>query len=308
MAIPDFQSVMLPLLQLAGDGEIHRIQNATQKLSEHFNLTEEEKARMLPSGQSTIFYNRVGWAKTHIKKAGLIEDPNRGQFRITERGKITLENNPQNIDMNYLMQFSEYEEFRKRTKSIDEKEEDQEEDPGKLTPEEALESAFQKIKSDLSDELLEYVLKSSPGFFEKLVVEILVEMGYGGTQRDAARAVGQSGDEGIDGIIDEDRLGLDSIYIQAKRWQKDAKIGRPQIQTFVGALQGKRAKKGVFITTASFTNQAREYATGIDSNIVLIDGLRLVDLMIDFGVGVTTRTMYEIKELDTDYFEEISSN
>lgn len=308
MAIPDFQSVMLPLLQLAGDGEIHRIQNATQKLSEHFNLTEEEKARMLPSGQSTIFYNRVGWAKTHIKKAGLIEGPNRGQFRITERGKITLENNPQNIDMNYLMQFSEYEEFRKRTKSIDEKEEDQEEDPGKLTPEEALESAFQKIKSDLSDELLEYVLKSSPGFFEKLVVEILVEMGYGGTQRDAARAVGQSGDEGIDGIIDEDRLGLDSIYIQAKRWQKDAKIGRPQIQTFVGALQGKRAKKGVFITTASFTNQAREYATGIDSNIVLIDGLRLVDLMIDFGVGVTTRTMYEIKELDTDYFEEISSN
>ena len=308
MAIPDFQSVMLPLLQLAGDGEIHRIQNATRKLSEHFNLTEEEKARMLPSGQSTIFYNRVGWAKTHIKKAGLIEDPNRGQFRITEREKLTLENNPQNIDMNYLMQFSEYEEFRKRTKSIDEKEEDQEEDPGKLTPEEALESAFQKIKSDLSDELLEYVLKSSPGFFEKLVVEILVEMGYGGTQRDAARAVGQSGDEGIDGIIDEDRLGLDSIYIQAKRWQKDAKIGRPQIQTFVGALQGKRAKKGVFITTASFTNQAREYATGIDSNIVLIDGLRLVDLMIDFGVGVTTRTMYEIKELDTDYFEEISSN
>lgn len=307
MPIPDFQSIMLPLLQLGRDGEVHKIQNATRELAEYFNLTKEEKSRLLPSGQSTIFYNRVGWAKTHIKKAGLIEDTNRGQFKITEKGKLTLQNNPKYLDMNYLKQFPEYSWFRKSQKSVSEKDVNQDEDPANLTPDETLESAFQKIKMDLSDKLLEYISISSPGFFEKLVVGLLVKMGYGGTQQNAARAVGRSGDGGIDGIIDEDRLGLDSIYIQAKRWQADRSVGRPEIQRFVGALQGKRAKKGVFITTSSFTSDARDYAKGIDLKIVLIDGERLTELMIDFGVGVTTSVKYEIKKIDLDYFVEISS-
>ncbi|MBD3277589.1 MAG: restriction endonuclease, partial [Candidatus Aegiribacteria sp.] len=173
-----------------------------------------------------------------------------------------------------------------------------------LTPEEALENAYQRIRKDLSEELLSYVLLSTPGFFEKLVIELLVKMGYGGSQRDAARAVGQSGDEGIDGIIDEDRLGLDTIYVQAKKWKKSSSVGRPEIQKFVGALHGKRAKKGIFITTTSFSNEARDYVSTIDPKVVLIDGPRLTDLMIDYGIGVTSRTQYELKDLDSDYFGE----
>ena len=305
MAIPDFQSIMLPVLQFASDGEEHYIHEAVDQLSIKFSLSEEEKTRLLPSGQQPIFYNRVGWARTYLKKAGLLEDPRRGYFRITERGKEVLSDKPTKIDMKYLRQFPEYIEFRQTTRDKDE-EELEEVDLEGLTPEEALENSYQRIRSDLSDELLAYVLSSTSGFFEKLVVELLVKMGYGGSQRDAARAVGQSGDEGIDGIIDEDRLGLDTIYIQAKKWKKDTSIGRPEIQKFVGALQGKRAKKGIFITTARFTEEARDYARNIDTKVVLIDGSRLTDLMIDYGVGVSTRTTYDIKTSDSDYFGESS--
>ena len=306
MTIPDYQSIMLPLLELAGDGETHNIHTAKDTLANQFELVEEEVSLLLPSGKQQKFANRVGWARTYLKKSGLLIYPSRGQFKITERGKKVLEDDPQRITNEYLRQFPEFIEFRKRTRKTTLIEE-QANDEKLLTPEEALESAYVNIRNDLADDLLEYVMKSPPYFFESLVVNLLVAMGYGGTQQDAARAVGKSGDEGIDGIIDEDRLGLDSIYIQAKRWQKDTKIGRPQIQTFVGALQGRKAKKSVFITTASFTNQAREYAAGIDTKIVLIDGIRLADLMIDFGVGVTTSEKYEIKKIDLDYFVEISS-
>lgn len=301
MPIPDFQSIMLPLLQLAGDGQTYYIHDAVNELSKHFSLSEEEKTKLLPSGQQPVFYNRVGWARTYLKKAGLVKDPRRGYFQITEAGKSILEENPLRIDMKYLKRFPEYIEFRQTTRQTAD-EATEEEDLEGLTPEEALEDAYQKIRRDLADELLNYVMKSTSGFFEKLVVELLVKMGYGGSQRDAARAVGQSGDEGIDGIIDEDRLGLDSIYVQAKKWKLDNSVGRPEIQKFVGALQGKRAKKGIFLTTSRFTDDAHEYARGIDVKVVLIDGQRLTELMIDAGVGVASSTSYEIKSLDTDYF------
>jgi restriction system protein len=303
MAIPDFQSIMLPLLKLAGDGKVHSIHKAVEELAGHFSLTEEERSKLLPSGQQPVFYNRVGWARTYLKKAGLLEDPRRGYFRITKRGEEVLEQDPPEIDRRFLRQFPEYVEFRKVTKKARESKE-KEEELEELTPEEDLESAYQQIREDLAEKLLSYVLNSGAGFFEKLVVELLVKMGYGGSRREAARAVGTSGDEGIDGIIDEDRLGLDVIYIQAKKWKSDNPVGRPEIQKFVGALQGKRARKGIFITTSRFTDAAREYAGRIDTKVVLIDGERLTDLMIDYDVGVSLLTTYEVKRVDSDYFGE----
>ena len=301
MAIPDFQSIMLPLLKLSSDGNAHYIHDAVKQLADQYSLTEEERTRLLPSGVEPIFFNRVGWAKTYFKKSGLLEYPKRGYFQITSRGKDVLEDGPGKIDMKYLEKFPEYIEFRQTTRKT---EPPGGGDNGDLTPEEALEDAYQKIRQDLADDLLSYVINSSSGFFEKLVVELLVKMGYGGTQREAARAVGRSGDEGIDGIIDEDRLGLDSIYIQAKKWQLGSTVGRPEIQKFVGALHGKRAKRGVFITTTSFSSEAEEYVDGIDTKVVLIDGDRLTDLMIDYDIGVGNQTTYHIKTLDTDYFGE----
>jgi restriction system protein len=294
---------MLPLLQFASDGEEHSIHEAVESLSAQFKLTEEDESRLLSSGQQPIFYNRVGWARTYLKKARLIDDPRRGYFRITDRGKEVLRRNPNRIDMKYLQEFPEYIEFRETTRETTDLPHDEEEFEG-LTPEEALEEAYQKIRGDLSDEVLKAVINSSPGFFEKLVVELLVKMGYGGSQRDAARAVGGSGDEGIDGIIDEDRLGLDTIYIQAKKWKEGSTVSRPEIQKFVGALQGQRAKKGIFITTTKFSDEARKYASNIEPKVVLIDGKRLANLMIDHNVGVSQQTTYEIKSLDSDYFGE----
>jgi len=304
MAIPDFQTIMLPLLKFAADCKVHYIHDAVEKLANDFGLSEEQLSTLLPSGQQPVFYNRVGWARTYLKKPGLLEDPKRGYFRITERGKEILEENPVRIDMHFLRRFPEYVDFRRSARqSTDLPEEDEE--GSDLTPEEALEDAYQKIREDLIDEILTTVHNTSPGFFEKLVVELLVNMGYGGSRRDAARAVGGSGDAGIDGIIDEDRLGLDRIYIQAKKWKLDNTVGRPEIQKFVGALQGHRARKGIFITTANFTREACEYAENIDTKVVLIDGKRLANLMIDFNVGVSMLTVYEVKGFDTDYFGEI---
>ena len=305
MSIPDFQSIMLPLLKLSSDGNVHYIHDAVEQLADQFSLTEEERTRLLASGRQPMFYNRVGWARTYLKKADLLKDPRRGYFQITEKGRSVLEEDPDTINIKYLRQFPEYIKWRKTTRKADETAED-DEDIDDLTPEEALEDAYQKIKKDLSDDLLSYVQNSSSGFFEKLVVELLVKMGFGGTQREAARAVGKSGDEGIDGIIDEDRLGLDSIYIQAKKWKTGTPVGRPEIHKFVGALQGKRAKKGVFITTSHFTQAAEEYIKNIETKVVLIDGERLTDLMMDYDIGVTEQTTYKIKSLDTDYFGESS--
>ena len=259
---------------------------------------------MLPSGQQTIVDNRIGWARTYLKKAGLITQPKRGLFQITERGQNVLRQNPEKIDLEFLTQFPEFQEFRAKRNKSDGEPETQEEltpiDP--KNPIERLEDAYQEVINDISQELLDMVKNVSPAFFEKLVIDLLVKMGYGGSRKDAGQAVGRSGDEGIDGIIKEDRLGLDTIYIQAKRW--DSVVGRPEIMKFAGALQGQRAKKGIFITTSNFTKDALAYASNIDSKIILIDGESLTQLMIEHNVGISTASVYEIKKIDSDYFEE----
>ena len=303
MTIPDFQTIMLPFLQFSKDGKMHNFLEATDALAKEFKLTPEEIDTLIPSGQQR-FANRVGWAKTHLKKAGLIDYPQRGHFQITQRGLNVLKDTPKAIDMKYLMKFPEFQEFRK-VGQVDKGKEKVEDITEQLPPEESIEVAYQEIRAGLADDLLEYVLKCSPAFFEKLVVELLVSMGYGGSQENAARAVGKSGDDGIDGIIDEDKLGLDSIYIQAKRYQRDAKIGAHFVRDFIGALQGCKATKGVFLTTAGFTKDAMDFVSKVQSRVVLIDGQKLANLMIDYGIGVSTRMNYEIKQLDTDYFGEV---
>ena len=293
MPIPDFQSLMLPLLKLTGDGKEHSIHELLDKLTEKYSLSTQEVNELLPSGKQTTFYNRVGWARTYLSKSGLLEMSRRSYYRITERGVTVLRSNPSRIDMKFLEQYPEYVEFR-------EKEGHRRKPQESKTPEEILEDAYQEIRDNLAQELLVLVKKSSPAFFERLVVELLVNMGYGGSRQEAARAIGQTGDEGIDGIIDEDRLGLDSIYIQAKRW--DNVIGRPEIQKFVGALMGKHARKGVFLTTSGFTSDATNFVSNIDFKIILIDGKRLAEFMIDYDVGVTGLISYQLKRVDSDYF------
>lgn len=302
MPVPDFQSIMLPLLQVFADGQEHSIQDVLGKLAEKFEMTEQDFNELLPSGKQTTLYNRAGWARTYLAKSGLLEMTRRSHYRITARGKQALGSKLQRIDVKYLEQFPEYRAFKEREGS---RKKTQEEDNNyteleSKTPEETLEYAYQEIRDNLAQDVLALVKKSPPAFFERLVVELLVNMGYGGSRRDAARAVGQTGDEGIDGIIDEDRLGLDTIYIQAKRWE--ASVGRPEIQKFVGALMGKRARKGIFITTSSFTGDAVSYVSNIDFKVVLVDGKRLADLMIDYDIGVTSSITYQLKRIDSDYF------
>jgi restriction system protein len=254
----------------------------------------------LPSGQQTVFDNRVGWARTHLKKAVLLEYPKRGFFQITERGRDLLTQNPTKINIKFLNQFPEHIEFLNSKKDND-KSEPEIIETSETTPQESIEFGYQKIRKELELELLNRVKSCSPDFFERLVVDLLVKMGYGGSRRDAGRAIGKSGDGGIDGIIKEDKLGLDIVYVQAKRWDNTV-VGRPEIQKFVGALHGQRARKGVFITTSRFSQEAREYVSIIDSKIVLIDGEELAQLMIDNHVGVSTVSIYEIKKIDSDYF------
>jgi restriction system protein len=300
MAIPDYQSIMVPLLKLASDGQEHFLRDAIEALADEFTLTDEERKELLPSGRQAIFTNRVAWARTYLKEAGLLETTRRAYFRITDRGRQVIAQKPLKVDVKYLERFPEFIEFRARKRD---KEEISEDDRiSEATPDESLEAAYQKVRKDLEQQLLKQVKQSSPTFFEKLVIDLLVKIGYGGTRRDAGRAVGKTGDGGIDGIINEDRLGLDTIYIQAKRW--DGVVGRPEIQKFAGALQGQRAKKGIFITTSNFTSDAHDYVSRIDSKIVLIDGDLLAQLMIDHNVGVSTSATYNIKRIDSDYFSE----
>lgn len=307
MSIPDFQALMLPLLQFARDQREHASREAVDSLALSFELTDKEKEELQASGQQTIFGNRVYWALTHLKHAGILESTRRGFFKISQRGIEVLQQQPQTINMKFLTQYPEYRQFirvpRKGKNAGEESAEVVLETITAQTPEELLEDGYQRIRQELAQELLNQVKKASPGFFEKLVVELLVKMGYGGSRKDAGEAIGKSGDEGIDGIIKEDRLGLDVIYIQAKRWETG--VGRPEIQKFVGALHGQRARKGVFITTSDFTNDARRYVENIESKVVLIDGKHLAQLMIDNDIGVSKLTTYEIKKIDTDYFTEV---
>ena len=302
MPIPNYQSTMLPLLKYVGDGRMHSFQDIVETLSSEFSLTDAERRELLPSGRQEIFRNRVGWARTYLVKAGLVmKGPERGFIQITQRGRKVLQENPPKINVDFLKRYPEFVEFRTpRKKNGGGSSGGQTGDPS--TPEETMEISYQIIRDNLESELLTRAKGSSPGFFERLVVDLLVKRGYGGTRRDAGKAVGGSGDGGIDGIIKEDRLGLEIIYIQAKRWENT--VGRPEIQKFVGALQGHRARKGVFITTSDFTKEAVEYASQVETKVVLIDGEQLAQLMIDHHLGVSTVSSYEIKKADSDYFVE----
>lgn len=304
MAIPDYQTLMLPVLKLASDGNEHKFSQAVEELANEFCLTTEERNELLPSGSQAVFNNRVGWARSYLKQAGLLASPKRGFFTITQKGTDLLATNPTQIDASILEKYPEFIEFKNRKKDRSEGESEIVSSFGQestLTPEDALASAYNKLRSALESEILSSVKEASPSFFERVVVDLLVKMGYGGNRQDAGRALGKSGDGGIDGIINEDRLGLDVIYIQAKRWE--GVVGRPEIQKFAGALQGQRARKGVFITTSSFSKEAREYATVIESKIILIDGEHLSKLMAEHNVGVSTVGQYEVKKLDSDYFD-----
>lgn len=300
MAIPDFQSIMRPMLEHLADGKVHKNRETNEFLAEHFQLSEEELSEMLPSGYARLFDNRIGWAKTHLKGAGLIESPARAKYRITQRGLDALSQTDQPINLAYLKQFDEYKEFQSISKNEKPKEPDTSTD--ELTPLEHIEIGYQNVKKELELELIKKVKSVSPAFFERVVVELLVAMGYGGSRKDAGQIFGKSGDGGIDGVIKQDRLGLDVIYLQAKRWE--GTVGRPEIQKFAGALQGQRAKKGIFLTTSGFSAEATQYASSIDSRIVLIDGETLAGLMIDAGIGVSKVATYDVKRLDSDYFEE----
>ena len=298
--IPDFQKIMLPLLTILSDGLEHSTVETNDKLAKLFGLTDEELNQFLPSGVAKTFPNRIAWAKSHFKMAGLLENTKRSYFRITESGKKLLEEYPNEINLKILKTLPTYQERTGRTK--DESLSSDIDTQTSATPEEVLENSYLKIRKNLSQELLLKIKSCSPSFFESLVVELLVKMGYGGSIKDAGQSIGRSGDGGIDGIIKEDRLGLDVIYIQAKRWENV--VGRPEIQKFIGALAGQGAKKGVFITTSRYTNEARDYQPRNDTKIVLIDGEQLADLMIDFNLAVSTANTFEIKRIDNDYFGE----
>jgi restriction system protein len=301
MSIPDYQSIMLPLLKFLSDQKEHSFREAIDALAIQFKLSDDERKELLPSAQQAVFNNRVGWARTYMKKALLLDTTRRGYFRITKRGLEVLNQNPESIDVHFLDAFEEFRKFR----TIKKEKIDQEKESGFeqiKTPGEVLESAYQNLRDNLANDLIQVIKNSPPSLFEKIVIELLVKMGYGGSRQDAGKAIGQSGDEGIDGIIKEDRLGLDIIYVQAKRWENI--VGRPEIQKFAGALQGQRARKGIFITTSDFSKEAKEYASRIDSKIVLIDGEQLTEFMIDNNIGVNPISNYEIKRIDSDYFTE----
>ncbi len=307
MAVPDYQSLMLPLLQFAArQGTEISTSEAVEALAKELGLTEDDLREMLPSGVQPTFINRVGWASTYLKKAGLLEATRRGFYQITDRGRDLLKKQPKTINVKLLRQYPEFLEFErlKGTRSGDkptERKESLEISPE--TPLEQLENAYKNLRDKLADELLARLKKASPAFFEKVVVDLLVKMGYGGSRVDAGKAIGRSGDGGVDGIIKEDKLGLDVVYIQAKRWDSNP-VGRPDVMQFVGALQAQRANKGIFMTTSRFTDDARSYVSQIGSKIVLIDGEQLTNLMIEHDVGVSTVLLYPVKKVDSDYFEE----
>ncbi|MFB1478788.1 restriction endonuclease [Corallococcus sp. RDP092CA] len=308
MPVPDYQALMLPLLERLADGREHLVREVREAVAASLCLSEADRAELLPSGKQAVFDNRLGWAKTYMDKAGLVRSVRRGVYQITERGKGVLARKPKALDTNILMQFDEFKDFI--TRSNDEAVDVVAPEPASgepvaapiITPEEALERAYKDLRKKTEAELLATTLQASPRFFERLVVELLVKMGYGGSLEDAGKALGRSHDGGVDGMIKEDHLGLDVIYIQAKRWQNT--VGRPEVQGFAGTLEGERARKGVFITTSTFSKEAREYVARIDKKIVLIDGAQLSGLMFDFGIGVNTVSAYELKRVDSDFFSE----
>lgn len=305
MAIPNYQDLMLPVLECAANGEITP-KAVVDILAKKLGLTEAELSELLPSKRAPKFYNRVAWAKFYLQKAGLITSTKRGYVEITEQGKKVLAQKPTRIDNKFLEQFQDFIDFRSRKPVTDEGAKNQtEEITSNETPEERIDGAYQEIESAIKIDLLNKILSCSPQFFEQLIIDLLLAMGYGGSKKEAAERLGKSGDGGIDGVIKEDPLGLDIIYLQAKRYAKDNTIGRPEIQKFVGSLSGEGATKGVFVTTSSFSREAKEFPNKVQQRIILIDGDELTTLMLNYGIGVREVRALKIHRIDEDYFEEI---
>ncbi|MBX7481071.1 restriction endonuclease [Qipengyuania qiaonensis] len=305
MSIPDYQTLMLPVLQLAAKGE-WRVPEAAEKIADHFQLSQDERDKLLPSGKQRIFHNRIHWAKFYMSKAGLIESPKRGIFTATSAGKALLAQGLQSIDNETLNQFPEFVEFRLgNTGSSTPAIAQAAASSSDATPEEQIDAAQAVLKSALSSDVLQRILDNSPTFFENVIVELLVAMGYGGTHEKAALRLGKSGDNGVDGVIDEDRLGLDRIYVQAKRYAAANTVQRSEVQAFVGSLVGFGANKGVFVTTSTFTSGAIGYAEQIPQRVILIDGARLTDLMIEHDVGVRASRTIKVKRIDEDFFDDL---
>jgi restriction system protein len=297
MAIPDYQAIMLPFLKIAEAGKEHSKKDTTEKLANQFNLTEFERRELLQSGKQEVFDNRVGWARTYLKKAGLIQSNRRGYFSITSRGTELLKQNQKMINNKILKQYPEFRTYKKDNKS----ETPIDDEP--TTPQENLYNAYQRINDELAKDILEKIKSELPSDFEHIVIDLLVKMGYGGSYKDAAQAIGKSGDEGVDGVINQDTLGIDRIYVQAKRWN-DKSVGHPEIRDFIGALDFKHCDRGIFITTSTFTKSVQENLDRSSKRIILIDGDELARLMITHNVGVTIEETLQLKKVDMDYFVE----
>lgn len=306
MSIPDFQSIMLPLLKAISDGDVHEVKAIKQKLATEFNLTELELKTMLPSGRAKLFDNRLGWANTYLKKAGLTTSNERGKLQITEEGKIFLTKKPDKIKISTLKQFKAFQEFHIYKKESGTEDIEQKTDNENISPEEKMDEGYTQFSNEIMSEILKKIIGCSPSFFESLVVDLLINMGYGGSRKDAGEAIGRSGDRGIDGLIKEDKLGLDTIYIQAKKYDKIS-IPISDIRDFAGSLLSKKAKKGIFLTTSDFPDSAYEFVKSIEPKIVLINGKELVAYMYQYNIGVSIKSVYEIKNIDHDYFEEITT-
>ncbi len=302
MAIPDFQSVMRPVLQAVGDGVPLPLSALRVRIADVFKLTEEERKERLPSGNQTVINNRVGWARTYLNKAGLLTIPNKGMVQITVRGREALASGPERITVSWLKQFPEFADFHTAKPQVIDAAAVVDSDLAETTPDEQLAEAYQALQQSLADELLAQVRAATPSFFEQVVVDLMIAMGYGGSRKEAGKATQLTNDDGIDGIIKEDKLGLDVIYLQAKRWANT--VHRPEIDKFIGALTRKRARKGVFITTSDFSTGAKDAARGLDIKVVLIDGIELARLMVEHNLGVSVKQVYEVKQIDSDYFSE----
>ena len=300
MAIPSYEKFLLPVLKLLSDGKVRTKQEIVRTMAKQFQLSEDELAETLPSQTQPTYVNRIGWAITYLKKAELIVSPSRANFKITDEGKKLVENNVSDLTAKDLKQYEPFLKFIKTSHKQNDTDHTIQEE---TTPLENMINNFELLKKEVCDEILQKILEQSSDFFEQLVVDLVVAMGYGGSIEDAGKATKRTGDEGIDGIIKQDRLGLDNIYLQAKRWQRDNVVSRPEIQKFVGALAGQGARKGIFITTSRFSKDALEYKPRNDTSVILIDGQKLVELMYEYNIGVTTEMKFEIKRLDSDYFD-----
>lgn len=304
MAIPDYQTLMLPVLRIAEKGP-SSVPKAALEIAALFGIPDEEQEALLPSGKQRILHNRIHWAKFYLGKAGLLDSPKRGVFSITEEGKAVLTNPPGVLDTKFLTTIDAFKTFYQSGKGASSGQAEESEGSGdSSTPEERIEDAIGAINAGIRADLLERIMQNSAAFFEGVIVELLVAMGYGGSRKDAAMHLGKSGDGGVDGVINEDALGLDRVYVQAKRYSAGTTVGRPDIQGFTGSLIGFNASKGVFVTTSGFSHHASEFAAKIPQSVVLIDGERLTELMIKYGVGVRTTQLVEIKRLDEDFFTE----